>query len=89
MLTGPRSDIGSVFIHLSFRLSVSLSVHFRYVVFHPFLDEILVGKIKYCSQEGVHGEQHLHTSIFMRQICSQCLFSALCAPPTVPRMVMW
>ncbi|KAK1877790.1 DNA-directed RNA polymerase III subunit RPC8 [Dissostichus eleginoides] len=29
-------------------------VHFRYVVFHPFLDEILLGKIKYCSQEGVH-----------------------------------
>uniref|UniRef100_A0A3P8V8K9 DNA-directed RNA polymerase subunit n=1 Tax=Cynoglossus semilaevis TaxID=244447 RepID=A0A3P8V8K9_CYNSE len=29
-------------------------VNFRYVVFHPFLDEILVGKIKYCSQEGVH-----------------------------------
>ncbi|XP_057673975.1 DNA-directed RNA polymerase III subunit RPC8 [Corythoichthys intestinalis] len=29
-------------------------VHFRYVVFHPFLEEILVGKIKYCSQEGVH-----------------------------------
>uniref|UniRef100_A0A3Q3RVD3 DNA-directed RNA polymerase subunit n=1 Tax=Mastacembelus armatus TaxID=205130 RepID=A0A3Q3RVD3_9TELE len=29
-------------------------VHFRYVVFHPFLDEILIGKIKYCSQEGVH-----------------------------------
>ncbi|XP_075038917.1 DNA-directed RNA polymerase III subunit RPC8 [Mixophyes fleayi] len=30
-------------------------VHFRYVVFHPFLDEILMGKIKGCSQEGVHG----------------------------------
>ncbi|CAJ1075838.1 DNA-directed RNA polymerase III subunit RPC8 isoform X2 [Xyrichtys novacula] len=29
-------------------------VHFRYVVFHPFLEEILVGKIKYCSQEGVY-----------------------------------
>ncbi|XP_006798033.1 DNA-directed RNA polymerase III subunit RPC8 isoform X2 [Neolamprologus brichardi] len=29
-------------------------VHFRYVVFHPFLDEILIGKIKYCSQEGVY-----------------------------------
>ncbi|KAM4717723.1 DNA-directed RNA polymerase III subunit RPC8 isoform 2-T2 [Anableps anableps] len=29
-------------------------VHFRFVVFHPFLDEILIGKIKYCSQEGVH-----------------------------------
>uniref|UniRef100_A0AAV2KL71 DNA-directed RNA polymerase III subunit RPC8 n=1 Tax=Knipowitschia caucasica TaxID=637954 RepID=A0AAV2KL71_KNICA len=29
-------------------------VNFRYVVFHPFLDEVLVGKIKYCSHEGVH-----------------------------------
>uniref|UniRef100_F7CH78 DNA-directed RNA polymerase subunit n=1 Tax=Equus caballus TaxID=9796 RepID=F7CH78_HORSE len=29
-------------------------VHFRYVVFHPFLDEILIGKIKGCSPEGVH-----------------------------------
>uniref|UniRef100_A0A673JD90 DNA-directed RNA polymerase subunit n=1 Tax=Sinocyclocheilus rhinocerous TaxID=307959 RepID=A0A673JD90_9TELE len=29
-------------------------VHFRCVVFHPFLDEILVGKIKGCSAEGVH-----------------------------------
>ncbi|XP_041093844.1 DNA-directed RNA polymerase III subunit RPC8 [Polyodon spathula] len=29
-------------------------VHFRYVVFRPFLDEILVGKIKGCSQEGVY-----------------------------------
>ncbi|KAK9978643.1 hypothetical protein ABG768_020386 [Culter alburnus] len=29
-------------------------VHFRYVVFHPFLDAILVGKIKGCSAEGVH-----------------------------------
>nr|XP_028601954.1 DNA-directed RNA polymerase III subunit RPC8 [Podarcis muralis] len=28
-------------------------VHFRYVVFHPFLDEILVGVIKGCSLEGV------------------------------------
>lgn len=33
-----------------------VSVHFRYVVFHPFLDEILMGKIKGCSPEGVHGE---------------------------------
>ncbi|XP_038035922.1 DNA-directed RNA polymerase III subunit RPC8 isoform X2 [Anas acuta] len=30
-------------------------VHFRYVVFHPFLDEILIGEIKSCSQDGVHG----------------------------------
>lgn len=33
----------------------SFPVHFRYVVFHPFLDEILIGKIKGCSPEGVHG----------------------------------
>nr|XP_028683138.1 DNA-directed RNA polymerase III subunit RPC8 isoform X1 [Macaca mulatta] len=32
----------------------SFPVHFRYVVFHPFLDEILIGKIKGCSPEGVH-----------------------------------
>lgn len=29
-------------------------VFFRYVVFRPFMDEILVGKIKSCSKEGVH-----------------------------------
>lgn len=29
-------------------------VHFRYVVFRPFVDEILVGKIKSCSKEGVN-----------------------------------
>ncbi|KAL1784941.1 DNA-directed RNA polymerase III subunit RPC8 isoform X1 [Sigmodon hispidus] len=29
-------------------------VHFRYIVFHPFLDEILIGKIKGYSPEGVH-----------------------------------
>lgn len=34
----------------------SFLVHFRYVVFHPFLDEILIGKIKGCSPEGVHGK---------------------------------
>lgn len=38
-------------------LSLSSAVHFRYVVFHPFLDAILVGKIKGCSAEGVHGER--------------------------------
>ncbi|XP_067672408.1 DNA-directed RNA polymerase III subunit RPC8-like [Haliotis asinina] len=28
-------------------------VHFRYVVFRPFVDEVLIGKIKSCSKEGV------------------------------------
>lgn len=31
-------------------------VRFRYVVFRPFMDEVLVGKIRSCSPEGVHGE---------------------------------
>ncbi|KAF7263904.1 RNA polymerase III subunit H [Rhynchophorus ferrugineus] len=29
-------------------------VHFRYIVFRPFMEEILIGKIRSCSQEGVH-----------------------------------
>ena len=28
-------------------------VHFRFIVFRPFIDEVLVGKIKSCSREGV------------------------------------
>ncbi|XP_032442519.1 DNA-directed RNA polymerase III subunit RPC8 isoform X2 [Xiphophorus hellerii] len=49
-------------------------VHFRFVVFHPFLDEILVGKIKYCSQEGVHGD-HLRartgSAVLVEQLAPQ------------------
>lgn len=29
-------------------------VKFRYIVFRPFMEEILLGKIRSCSQEGVH-----------------------------------
>lgn len=29
-------------------------VHFRYIVFRPSIEEVLIGKIKSCSQEGVH-----------------------------------
>ena len=31
-------------------------VKFRFVVFRPFVDEILVGRIKSCSHEGVTGK---------------------------------
>lgn len=34
-------------------------VHFRYIVFRPFMEEILVGKIRNVSREGVHGIFHL------------------------------
>lgn len=30
-------------------------VKFRYMVFRPVVEEIVVGKIKSCSREGVHG----------------------------------
>ena len=33
-----------------------IAVHFRYVVFRPFVDEILIGKIKGSSKEGVMGK---------------------------------
>ncbi|KAG5893157.1 hypothetical protein JTB14_000418 [Gonioctena quinquepunctata] len=29
-------------------------VKFRFIVFRPFMEEILIGKIRSCSQEGVH-----------------------------------
>jgi len=31
-------------------------VSFRFVVFRPFQDEIIMGKIKNCTPEGVHGK---------------------------------
>lgn len=35
---------------------VHSKVVFRYIVFRPFQDEIVVGKIKNCTPEGVHGK---------------------------------
>lgn len=31
-------------------------VSFRYLVFRPFIEEILMGKIRSCSSDGVHGK---------------------------------
>lgn len=31
-------------------------VEFRFVIFRPFMEEIIVGKIKNCSKAGVHSE---------------------------------
>jgi DNA-directed RNA polymerase III subunit RPC8 len=31
-------------------------VHFRYVVFRPFMEEVIIGKIRSCSRDGVHGK---------------------------------
>ena len=34
---------------------VHMPVEFRYIVFRPFQDEVIMGKIKNCTREGVHG----------------------------------
>lgn len=34
-------------------------VSFRYIVFRPFMEEILLGKIRSSSPEGVHGIYNL------------------------------
>lgn len=31
-------------------------VTFRFIVFRPFVDEVLMGKVKSCSREGVSGK---------------------------------
>ncbi|ESP03852.1 hypothetical protein LOTGIDRAFT_109978 [Lottia gigantea] len=41
------------------------NVHFRYVVFRPFIDEILVGKIKCSSKEGVYVSMGFFDDIFI------------------------
>jgi DNA-directed RNA polymerase III subunit RPC8 len=40
-------------------------VTFRYVVFRPFVDEILVGKVKSCSKEGVYISMQFFDDIFI------------------------
>lgn len=32
-------------------------VKFRFVVFRPFIEEILIGRIRSCSADGVHGKK--------------------------------
>lgn len=34
-------------------------VIFRFIVFRPFVEEIIVGKIRSCSADGVHGEKDI------------------------------
>lgn len=60
-------------------------VSFRYIVFRPFIEEILIGKIRSCSQEGVHGGYNSKDSLFV--ICyfipvSLGFFDDILIPPT-------
>ena len=36
-------------------IKMKFSVKFRFVVFRPFIDEVLTGKVKTSSKEGLHG----------------------------------
>uniref|UniRef100_A0A0A9XE25 DNA-directed RNA polymerase III subunit RPC8 n=1 Tax=Lygus hesperus TaxID=30085 RepID=A0A0A9XE25_LYGHE len=40
-------------------------VDFRFVVFRPFIEEIIVGKVKNCSKEGVHVTLGFFDDIFI------------------------
>ncbi|KAL1129287.1 hypothetical protein AAG570_013816 [Ranatra chinensis] len=40
-------------------------VEFRFVVFRPFIEELIVGKIKNCSKEGVHVTLGFFDDIFI------------------------
>jgi len=42
-------------MNLLILLITHTTVSFRYIVFRPWMEEILVGKIRSCSPEGVHG----------------------------------
>lgn len=35
-------------------------VHFQYIVFRPKVSDIITGKIRSCSREGVHGTGIIH-----------------------------
>ena len=41
--------------------TINFLVRFRVIVFRPFMDEVLVGKIRSCSSEGVRGVFSLQT----------------------------
>ena len=44
--------------------TTSFAVRFRFIVFRPFVDEILVGKIRSCSTEGVRGTVYMCITLF-------------------------
>ena len=46
------------------------AVRFRFIVFRPFVDEILVGKIRSCSTEGVRGTVNVYG--FVLRLCHSC-----------------
>ena len=54
---------------LDYSLS-SFSVKFRFVVFRPFIDEVLTGRIRSCNHEGVQGDELL---LLLYTVCERWL----------------
>ena len=48
----------------------SFSVKFRFVVFRPFIDEVLTGRIRSCNHEGVRGDE---LSLLLYTVCERWL----------------
>ena len=47
--------------HISYFKSVS--VHFRFIVFRPFIGEVLVGKIRSSSSDGLRGKMFSNSAM--------------------------
>ena len=52
--------------------TTSFAVRFRFIVFRPFVDEILVGKIRSCSTEGVRGIVHVYNFVLRLSHSCRC-----------------
>ena len=48
----------------------SFSVKFRFVVFRPFIDEVLTARIRSCNHEGVQGDE---LSLLLYTVCERWL----------------
>ena len=65
-------------------------MHFRYVVFRPFLDEVLVGKIRSSSKEGVSGKSRNFLLLFFGQsVTDQTGSIILCMCYNVVILLSW
>lgn len=52
-------------VHSKYILFSSVAVKFRFVVFRPFVDEILTGRIRSSNHEGVQGLQCFQMKLFL------------------------
>ena len=65
-----------LFPYASFDNTISVLVKFRFVVFHPFVDEVLTGRIRSCNHEGVQGITHC-VIVRVRKFIVECFLVLL------------